>query len=54
MFVVMLFCAAGAIFLIGVGVYTEFHELWAHPDHRVLAGGSRRDEPRPKRPASLR
>ena len=39
--VLMLFCAAGAVFLIGLGAYTEFRELWAHPDHRITAGGSR-------------
>ncbi len=41
LFVLMLFCAAGAIFLIGLGAYVEFRELWAHPDHRIIAGGSR-------------
>ncbi len=38
--VLMLFCAAGAVFLIGLGAYAEFRELWAHPDHRFVGGGS--------------
>lgn len=38
--VLMVFCAVGAIFLIGLGAYAEFQELWAHPDHRVAAGSS--------------
>lgn len=38
--VLMFFCAAGAVFLIGVGAYTEFRELWTHPEHRVVAGTS--------------
>jgi len=52
--VVMIFCAAAAVFLIAIDVYTEFHQLWTHPDHRVVAGGSRRDDPRRKRSPSLR
>ena len=44
----MIFCAAGAVFLIGLGAYTEFHDLWAHPDHRVLPRDSRFDKRHPK------
>ena len=29
--VLMLFCAAGAVFLIGLGAYAEFRELWSIP-----------------------
>jgi hypothetical protein len=43
--VLMVFCAVGAIFLIGLGAYAEFQELWAHPDHRVAAGGSHAGRP---------
>lgn len=45
--VLMIFCAVGAIFLIGLGAYAEFQDLWAqsgkhsarghppaHPHHR--------------------
>jgi hypothetical protein len=28
--VLMLFCAAGAVFLIGLGAYAEFEDLWPH------------------------
>jgi uncharacterized membrane protein len=44
--VLMVCCAVGAVFLIGLGAFTEFRELWTHPDHRVLAGGSRRSDER--------
>ena len=27
----MILCAAGAIFLIGLGAYTELKDLWVHP-----------------------
>lgn len=46
--VLMIVCAAGALLLIAVGAYSQFRELWAHPDHRVLAGGSHSTRP-PKR-----
>jgi hypothetical protein len=28
--VLMLFCAVGAVFLIGLGAYAEFEDLWPH------------------------
>lgn len=28
--VLMIFCAAGAVFLLGLGAYTEFRQLWAN------------------------
>jgi hypothetical protein len=43
--VLMIFCAVGAIFLIGLGAYAEFQELWAHSDHRVAAGSSHPVQP---------
>ena len=33
--ILMLACAGGAIFLIGAGVFSEFHDLWVHPNHRI-------------------
>jgi len=39
--VLMVFCAGGGLFLIGLAVYSEFRDLWAHPDHRVHIDGSR-------------
>jgi len=29
----IVFCAAGAIFLIALGAYAEVQELHSHPDH---------------------
>ncbi len=37
--VLMLFCAGGAVFLIGLGAYAEFREIRAHPNHRESARG---------------
>lgn len=31
----MIFCAAGGVFLIALGVYTELREVWMHPDHPI-------------------
>jgi len=45
MFVVV-FCAAGAVIIVGLSAYSEFHDMWAHPDHRALGGGSRYPKPR--------
>jgi len=44
---IVVFCAAGAIFLVGLTAYNEFQDLWQHPDHRVVAGGSRHRNDRP-------
>jgi len=42
--VLMIFCAAGAVFLIGLGAYDELRELWTHPSHRAA------DDSRPTHP----
>jgi hypothetical protein len=44
--VLMLSCAGGAVFLIAVGAFTEFHDLWAHPDHRISEADSRWGKPK--------
>lgn len=31
----MLFCAAGAVLLIALGAFSEIHDLWTHPEHRI-------------------
>jgi len=36
----MILCALAAVILILAGVYSDFHERWAHPDHRAVGGGS--------------
>lgn len=36
--VLMIFCAVGAIFLIGLGAYAEFQELWTHPARHGVDG----------------
>ena len=38
--VLMLFCAGGAVFLVGLGAYAEFRDLRAHPNHPESARGS--------------
>jgi hypothetical protein len=37
--VLMLFCAGGAVFLIGLGAYAEFRDLHAHSSHRKSVRG---------------
>jgi hypothetical protein len=37
--VLMLFCATGAVFLIGLGIYAEFRDLRAHPGRRERVSG---------------
>jgi hypothetical protein len=39
LFTLMIFCAAGAIFLMGLAVYAEFRELWARPGSSDSGGG---------------
>ena len=31
----MLACAGGAIFLIGAEVFSDFRDMWVHPDHKM-------------------
>ena len=41
----MAFCAAGAVFLIGVGLYSEFQDLWSHPGHHSFPEHSHHFKP---------
>jgi hypothetical protein len=47
LFLLMVFCAAGAIVLIGLTAYNEFRDL-THVDHHVVADGSRFGKPKAK------
>ena len=47
LFMLMVFCAAGAIVLIGLTAYNEFRDL-TQADHHIVAGGSRFSKPKAK------
>ena len=36
----MLGCAIVAVILLVEAVYSEISDLWKHPDHRAIGGGS--------------
>jgi len=36
----MIGCAIAAVILIVAGAFSEFRDLWKHPDHRAIGGGS--------------
>jgi hypothetical protein len=42
---IVVFCAAGAILLFGLGIYAEFQELRMHPGHRFDADASHLGKP---------
>ncbi len=44
----MVICAVGAVLLIGVWAFAEFRDLWSHPDHRAVGGGSQFPKQRSK------
>jgi hypothetical protein len=46
--VLMLSCAGGAIFLICAGLFSEFHDMWVHPDHRISEERSSWRNPKPR------
>lgn len=46
LFELMVFCAVAAIFLIGLSVFSELRDLWSHPEHREVGGGSHLPKPR--------
>jgi hypothetical protein len=47
LFLLMVFCAAGAIVLIGLTAYNEFRDL-TQAEHHVVAGGSQFGKPKAK------
>ncbi len=45
----MIGCALGAVLLIALGAFSELRDLWVHPDHRAIGGGSQfTDKPKPR------